>query len=321
MTVRPIDHILEHCGSLHAKDRVAILFDEQTKDIAKMFHNRALEITNKVTLLEVPAANMHGTEPPDFVAQSMLEQDLIVGLTYTSLAHTRARNNASENGARYLSLPEYSAALLRDPSVLVDYRSISPKVRALADAFTQGTHARVLTDSGTDIKLNIRGRTGNYCPGTVVEPGSLGSPPDIEANVSPIETESEGIIVVDGSIPCKQIGLLKVPVSLHVSKGRITKFNCQDHELLETLEGIFAAVSSPKAYILAECGVGLNPEARLTGIMLTDEGAQGCIHFGFGSNATVGGLNDVPFHLDFVCRHAKLEIDGKSIMNDGVWSL
>jgi leucyl aminopeptidase (aminopeptidase T) len=52
--------------------------------------------------------------------------------------------------------------------------------------------------------------------------------------------------------------------------------------------------------------------------MLTDEGALGCVHFGLGSNYTVGGLNKVDFHLDFVFRDASLSVDGKQLINLGV---
>ncbi len=51
--------------------------------------------------------------------------------------------------------------------------------------------------------------------------------------------------------------------------------------------------------------------------MLTDEGAAGTMHFGFGSNATVGGENDVQFHLDFVFRDATLLVDGNTLIRDG----
>ena len=68
------------------------------------------------------------------------------------------------------------------------------------------------------------------------------------------------------------------------------------------IEEIFKRVEDERAYYLAECGIGLNPKARLTGNMLTDEGSKGCIHFGFGANNTVGGINNVAFHLDFILK-------------------
>ena len=79
-----------------------------------------------------------------------------------------------------------------------------------------------------------------------------------------------------------------------------------------------ARIGDDKAYVLAECGIGLNPAARLTGHMLTDEGTLGSVHFGFGSNATVGGYNDVPFHIDCVIREATLWIDQSAVLVGGV---
>ena len=76
-------------------------------------------------------------------------------------------------------------------------------------------------------------------------------------------------------------------------------------------------INNENAYILAECGIGLNPLASLTGKMLTDEGTLGCVHFGFGSNITVGGKNNVPFHLDFVIRRPTLEVDKNVLISNG----
>jgi leucyl aminopeptidase (aminopeptidase T) len=247
----------------------------------------------------------------------MADADLVVGLRRMSMAHTKARQAASACGARYLSLPEYSLELLANPALLVDFRARLPLTRAIADAFTAGGTVRVMTARGTNMVLGIAGRIGNCCPGLVEEPGSLGSPPDIEANVSPVETLSEGIAVIDGSIPCPEVGLLTESVTLHVSSGRITRFESIDPRLVERLEALFAAVGDDKAYVLAECGIGLNDRAELNGTMLIDEGTFGCVHFGFGSNATVGGVNDVPFHLDFVMRNASLSIDGRPILENG----
>jgi leucyl aminopeptidase (aminopeptidase T) len=107
-------------------------------------------------------------------------------------------------------------------------------------------------------------------------------------------------------------------VTLTVRDGKIVDFESSDRDLVATLRGLFARVGDDRAYVLAECGIGLNTEARLTGSMLTDEGAYGNVHFGFGSNATVGGKNKVPFHLDFVCKNASLDIDDTPLIRNGV---
>ncbi|HEX3551352.1 MAG TPA: hypothetical protein VHT53_13290 [Candidatus Elarobacter sp.] len=312
-----VEHLVRACGSLRAGERAAVIVDERTAEIGRLVADRCAELGAQVALRSVPLAAMHGTEPPADAAAEMKRADVIFGLAYFSMAHTAARREACAAGARYLSLPEYSLALLEDPAVMVDYKARAPLVRAVANAFTAGDFVHVTSPGGTDVRLDIRGRTGNYCPGFVEAPGELGSPPDIEANVSPVETYSEGVVVVDGSIPCAEIGLLREPVELDVRGGRIVAFRCGDARIVDTLERLFERVGSERAYVLAECGVGLNDAAKLSGIMLTDEGAAGCLHFGFGSNATVGGQNDVPFHLDFVFRDGRLAVDGATVIDAG----
>ncbi|MET4371915.1 2,5-dihydroxypyridine 5,6-dioxygenase [Bradyrhizobium sp. LB12.1] len=315
-------YLLQHCGSLRADETCLILCDPVTRDIAEIFVAQGGKIAPKTRLIEIASLRMHGEEPPAAAAQAMAQADLIVSLCQYSLAHSRARIDAGKEGARFLSMPMYTMELMSDPAVTVDYHAQQRTAQAVADFFTQGSSAHVTSAAGTDIRLTIAGRTGNCCPGFVKEPGDLGSPPDIEANVSPVELESNGVLVIDGSITCPEIGLVTDPVRLQVEGGRIVEISSPNPAYKEFLEKLFEDKDS-KRRILAECGVGLNPAAKLTGTMLTDEGALGCLHFGFGSNHTVGGTNQVAFHLDFVFQNASLSIDGREIIKDGVlasWS-
>ena len=70
---------------------------------------------------------------------------------------------------------------------------------------------------------------------------------------------------------------------------------------------------SKKSKILAELGIGYNSKAKLSGNMLIDEGTYGTIHFGFGSNLALGGLNETNFHLDFVTYEDTIMIDDETI--------
>lgn len=313
-----VDHLLLRCGNLVPGERALLIFDSTTRDISRLFVARSAALGLSLETHEIPVAPIHGTEPPAGAAEKMIGADICLGLTLMSLAHTEARRTLCARGGRYLSLPEYTMDLLTDPSIGVDYRQRAPVVRRVADALSAAARIRVTTALGTDLVCNASGRVGNYCPGFVEKAGDLGSPPDIEANISPVEEDSRGMIVVDGSIPCAEIGLLETPVTLTVEGGKIVDFASRDRSLLATLRGLFERLGDERAYVLAECGIGLNTEARLTGSMLTDEGAYGNIHFGFGSNATVGGKNKVPFHLDFVCKNASLDIDDVPLIRGGV---
>lgn len=313
MTIR---HLLINCGSLAAHDRVLILCDPVTRGLAEVFRAEAATVALDAQLIEVPGLTRHGEEPTAAAAAAMCDATLILSLCRFSLAHSRARIDAGKAGARFLSMPDYDWALLQDPCLRVDFRAQAPVVRRMADAFTGGSRVHVTTRAGTDIWLRADGRIGNYCPGFVERPGELGSPPDIEANVSPIEDSAEGRVVVDGSITCDEFGLLDTPMILDVAAGKVVAINNARRENIEIMERMFGPVGS-KRRVLAECGVGLNPMAKLTGAMLTDEGTLGCIHFGFGANHTVGGKNEVDFHLDFVMRTPSLTVDGHALMIDG----
>ena len=312
-----ISNLLFHCGNLRENDRALILCDPGTKNIADAFMRVVAEHAMLVTLLEIPVLQNHGAEPPEYVARKMASSTLIVSLCGYSLAHSNARIRAAQSGARFLSLPLYTWDLLEDPSLQINFKNHAPQVRKFANAFTKGKKITIKTAVGTDIEINITDRLGNYCPGFVENPGDLGSPPDIEANVSPIETASNGIVVIDGSITHPHFGLLKKPVRLLVENGKIVQFDGDDKNQIDRLNQLFGPNDSRRR-VLAECGVGLNPAAKLTGIMLTDEGALGYLHFGFGANHTVGGKNEVDFHLDFVFRAATLSVDSAVLIKDGI---
>lgn len=313
---KAINNLLFHCGNLTRDDRALILCDPSTRALADAFVKAANAADHRIELMEIPMLTQHGSEPPEQASLAMQASTLILSLCQYSLAHSSARIHAAKAGARFLSLPLYDWKLLEDPCLHIDFKSQAPLVRKFADAFTHGERVQVTTAAGTDITLGIKGRIGNYCPGFVLSPGDLGSPPDIEANVSPIEDSAEGRVIVDGSITHPDIGLLDQPVELTVCNGRIVEFIGQE-KIVKKLNALFGALDSPRR-VLAECGVGLNPAAKLTGTMLTDEGAMGCVHFGFGANHTVGGLNKVDFHLDFVFHAGTLAVDGKTLLLAGV---
>ena len=311
-----IDHIIKKCGKINTQDKVLILFDEKTQSLANLFELRSAKVSKKVISLLVKGINRHGQEPDFEIANEMLNSSLIFSLCTWSLAHTNARIKAATAGARFLSLPNYSIDFITNPAIFCDYESIAPRCSKVANFLTKGSILEIKTDLGTNLIVNIKDRIANYCPGFVEKPGELGSPPDIEANISPQEKLSQGKVFIDGSITCEEIGLLKENVSLDIRDGRIKNIDCTDITLRNKLNEIMGDKNS-KRRVLAEFGIGLNPLAKLTGIMLTDEGALGTIHLGFGSNITVGGQNKVDFHLDFVIKKPTVILDKNTIIQKG----
>lgn len=298
-------------GSMKAGESVCIVSDDETREVGNLLAAMATEAGGDVKHIVVAPLPAHGTEPAAEVAAAMSSSRLCIGVTGKSMAHTKARLDVCAKGGRYLSLPEYSLEMLAHPALRVDYKGISARVREVTNKLTAAKRVRVVAPGGTDVTLDVTDRIGNFCPGYVDDTNALGSPPDIECNVSPVEDGSNGKVVVDGSIAFPGFGLMPTPVTLDVRQGVIRDM-VGPREILDALEKLFAP-HGEKARVLAEFGIGFNPKAELSGNMLMDEGCHGTFHFGFGSNATVGGKNRVPFHLDFIFRANQFFADDELI--------
>ena len=308
-----IKTLLQTCAGIKEGERLLLITDPSTEKVGELIAAEASK-TAQAQCICIDALEVHGQEPSAEAASLMLESDVVFGLTKKSLAHTQARFNFSKQGGRYLSLPDYSLELLEHKSLCFDFGSLTDESKRIADALDQGSYVSIKTPLGTDFTCCLKGRTANACPGTALAKGELASPPDAETNIAPIEHESRGVIVVDASIPCDELGVLKSPITLTVTDGAIVDIKGEQAEILENL---LATKGNAKSRILGELGIGLNPEAKICGIMLVDEGCRGTVHFGFGSNSTIGGTNAAPTHIDMIVTNPTVTVDGKKIILDG----
>ncbi len=310
------DILVKICGQVKSQDTVLVIVDKKTNELGKFVMKSITEITENASMMLSPEQKMHGEEPSADIAAAMKSADVIFGLTSFSLAHTLARVNATNNGARYLSLPDYSFMQLASPSLRADFEERSKITKRLKERLDIAEIIRITSKKGTDITIHTHARIANYCPGICDAPGMMGSPPNIETNIAPIEEESNGVLVVDGSIPHKELGMIKKSIKIVINNGKIAAIDTQV-EQGRILQNLMDSYSDEKVKVLAEFGIGLNPNANLCGLMLEDEGCLGTVHFGFGSNHTIGGKNKVNFHLDFIIDAPTVFINGQKIIEDG----
>jgi len=307
---RRCERLVRDCADLKPEDRALVISNPETSLLGELISDAARRVGCMIDHLTIAPLRMHGQEPPNDIAKAMLESDAIFALTRYSMAHSKARLNASQRGARYLSLPDYSEEILMSGAMLADFRGLTALAHQLAQALSDGEELRVTTPNGTDLVCMIGGRVGNPAPGWCFGPGTIASPPDAETNIAVVEDGSVGEVIVDGSIPCPEIGLLEAPIRLKIRDGRVTEVSGgRSSELAKRYD----MLNDARTRVVAELGIGLNPLAKLSGSMLEDEGCLGTVHLGMGSNATIGGENEVPFHLDHIIRDARIEIDGKPI--------
>lgn len=293
-----------------------IIYDNESKKVSKHFYNALLLKNFNIVSTKIRSQRNHGFEPPKSILKSMIKSTHTICITKYSMAHSHARKKFTEAGGKFLSMPSFSEKILLTKAVTENFVQQEKLVDKISKILSKGKKCRIESSDGSFLISDISGREGNSCPGHVKGNKFLGSPPDIESNISPKEKKSNGTLVINGSVADQSIGLIKDPIKLEIKNGKIIKINSTSKKNLFLLNNIFKRYNS-KAKILAEIGIGMNKKSELTGNMLTDEGAYGCIHFGFGSNFSVGGKNKVGFHLDFITKNHSLYIDEKKIIDNG----
>ena len=304
--------IMDDCVSLRAGENILIITDMVQENIAKVLAAAAVERGAEVVVSVMNPRKKAGEEPPKMIAESMMHADVILIPVSYSVTHTYAVKAAAENGARILVLTDFTEEMLISGGIEADFQAIKPVCKAVADALEKGKKVHLTSPGGTDLWFDTTGRRGNalYC---IVEPGEFSTIPTIEANTTPVEGTANGRIVADASIPYLGIGVLDEPVVVEVKDGFITSIT--GGRQAEVLKKDLASHNDPNCYNIAELGVGLNPQCRMCGIMLEDEGVIGTAHIGIGTSITLGGITKAPIHYDLLMWNPRIEVDGKVIID------
>ncbi len=174
---------------------------------------------------------------------------------------------------------------------------------------------RVTSPGGTDVQLSIR---GHACLPVAVVP-ERGMPYAIpvplwgEFNWAPVAGSVNGTIVVDGITEATPVlHIVEEPVRWTVAGDRVVEVHGgQD---AEDLRRLFA--TDDGASLIGELGIGGNPHA-LFGTE-TEKAKLGTAHFGIGQNDEYpGGEIRSAVHVDGVVRNARVEVDGRVLIEHG----
>lgn len=302
---------IRDCMGTKKKEKVLVITDEVKKDIGSALHQNALKLGHESVLVEMKAREMHGEEPPKMIAEFMKSFDVVLVPTQKSMTHTNARRDASAAGVRVATFPGITEEIMIK-GLAADYKAIAARTLKLKKVFEQTKIVRVTAPNGTDITMDISGRTAIPSKGLFHKKGESGNLPTGETFAAPIEGKSNGVFVVDGSM--SGIGIIEEPIRIEVEKGYATKIT--GGKQAKQLEKILDKYGK-KARNVAEFGVGTNDKAKLTGQLLLDEKVMGTIHIALGDNKSMGGKVDAPIHLDGVVKKPTVYFDEKVIMKNG----
>ena len=306
-----IESALRDSLAVRKGERVVIITDLNKRNIGIMFHERAKKLGAESYLLDIKPLSADGEEPPKAVARLMKDADVLICPTTKSLTHTNARRAASKRGARTITLPGVNEEMLARAGN-VDMQRMLKITSKFTDVLTIGSRVHITTPAGTDLHLSIKNKKGIADTGYVRNPGETGNLPAGESFLAPVEGESEGILVVDGSMG--GTGVIKKPIKMYVSNGYVTKIlgNREARIIRKQL-----APFGKQGRNIAELGIGTNHKAKLSGKVLEDEKILGTVHIALGNNISMGGSCEVGSHLDGILLKPTLVIDEKIILSRG----
>ncbi len=303
---------IKTCMGVKAGEKVLVVCDINKREIGLSLYDNAIRLGIDSLYVEMKPGKVNGEEPPDHIAELMKQFDVVFCPTTTSLTHTDARRNASAVGARVATFPGITNDVMIR-GLNADYEKISELSLKLAKVLEGGKIIDVTAPNGTNISFSIEGRKAYASKGLFHAKGESGNLPTGETYLAPVEGTANGVFVVDGSMA--GIGLIKdANIIIEVNKGYASKISGRVYA--KKLNDMLKAVGRD-AYNIAEFGIGTNPSARLSGILLEDEKVMGTIHIALGNNKSMGGTINVPIHLDGVVKKPTVYLDGKLLMKDG----
>ena len=302
--------VVRQCMGVQPGEEVLVICNPVTEEIGALMRIEAQGDGADATLAVISERDSAAAEPPRAVAAAMAAADVVLAPTIQSLSHTAARKAATEAGVRIGTLPGVTEEMLAR-LMTGDLEEIRRRGWAVVTALNRGSEARITCSNGSDLRIGLDGRLGIVDAGELGNRGAFGNLPCGEGFIAPVETTSEGTLVVDGSIA--GVGLLEEPASLTISGGHLVEASGEDGSTLMEL----LTVHGTDGTNVAELGIGTNEEAILTGNILEDEKIFGTCHVAFGASAAIGGTVQVPVHLDCVVLEPTVEIDGETIVSGG----
>ncbi|MDQ5807396.1 MAG: aminopeptidase, partial [Actinomycetota bacterium] len=294
-----VETVVNRCVAVREGENVLVVADPDRADVGRALHEGAVRAGGDSVFVLLPPRPERGTEPPPTVAAAFAACDVFLAPCLPSLSHTKARNAATERGARGATLPgvetEMFARLMG-----ADFDTMAARSARVAQLLDEADEARFTCPRGSDMTFDLRGRTGIPDDGDLRESGAFGNLPCGEGFISP--AGGSGVLV---ATTVGHFGHADHEVRLTTEDGRLTAATgALGEALLEHLDRYGA-----DGRHLAELGVGTNERARLGGNLLEDEKVLGTVHVAFGASAAIGGTVNVPVHEDNVVVDPTLTIE------------
>jgi leucyl aminopeptidase (aminopeptidase T) len=152
--------VVDRCVRVRHGESVLVVADPDSAALGESLMDAARGAGADAVLTILPPNPARGTEPPPPVAAAFAAADVFIAPCLPSLSHTSARKRASDAGARGATMPGVTADLLAR-LMSADFDAMGARCHALARLLSEADDGHLTCARGTDLTLDLRGRTAS----------------------------------------------------------------------------------------------------------------------------------------------------------------
>jgi leucyl aminopeptidase (aminopeptidase T) len=206
----------------------------------------------------------------------------------------------------------------------VDYSKVQEMCQKVLDVAGKAREITVTTPAGTDFTVQLNPNYRWKVSNGLIRSEDWSNLPDGEIFTC-ADAIPGGVIVVDGILGdyfSQKYGLLEeTPVTLAIEDSRVREAKCANGELVKELEEYMR--QDENANRIGEFAIGTNIGLdRLVGNLLQDEKFPGVhVALGHGYPEKTGSDWSSKAHMDAVLKKTTITVEGRTIMQDGTFTL
>ncbi|HXY61108.1 MAG TPA: aminopeptidase [Chthoniobacterales bacterium] len=314
---------LRVCLRLQPDERITIITDEATRDIAAALQTEVEEIGSEHAVFVL--------ENYDSRPLKKMPREILDDLATSQVSIFAAQSQPGELGSRRDMTAVVDRHHIRHGHMVnitrqimlegmrADFRDVDALSQRLIDRARRAKRIRCRTSHGTRFEGEFSSKLKWIKTSGLISPDKWGNLPGGEIFTAPANTE--GTFVVDGVVGdylCAKYGDLQdTPLTIEVRDNRIVDLRCDNRELLEDFRAYTSMDQNSNR--VGEFAIGTNTACtHVIGNILQDEKIPG-IHVAFGHpySEHTGADWKSKTHIDCVGRDFDIWFDDDQIMRAG----
>ena len=311
------------CLQLTAGERVTLITDEATRDIAIALRAEVEEIGAELAVFIIENyAPRPLTSMPQVILDDLAQSQVSIFCAQSQRGELSSRMQMSDvvnkNHIRHAHMVNITREIMME-GMRADFRAIDALSQRLIERARHAERITCRTPRGTDFEAQFSPKLKWLKTSGIITPEKWGNLPGGEIFTSPKNTN--GAFVVDGVVGdylCSKYGDLRAaPLTIEVKNNRIVDLRSDHRELLEDFRAYTSTDENSNR--VGEFAIGTNTACtRVIGNILQDEKIPG-VHIAFGHPYAehTGADWKSKTHIDCVGRDFDIWFDGEQVMKRG----